>query len=68
MPTYTYECEVHGEFDHQHSIKDQLEDCPICQEAAKLDPQTVVCKVKRLISGGTGFHLKGGGWASEGYK
>ncbi len=69
MPTYTYECEKHGEFEYQHSIKDQLEFCPHCEEELKdeleaPDPH----KVKRLISGGTGFILNGGGWASEGYK
>ena len=63
MPTYLYECSVHGEFEHQHSIKEELEFCPQC-ESAKLAPQ----KVKRLIAGGTGFILNGGGWASEGYK
>ncbi len=67
MPTYTYECEKHGEFEWQHSIKDQLEECPYCKkenEGTDKPPQAV----KRLISGGTGFMLKGGGWASEGYK
>lgn len=73
MPTYLYECPVHGEFEHQHSITEQLEDCPKCQESADASDsssgiQIKICKVKRLISGGTGFHLKGGGWASEGYK
>lgn len=62
MPTYTYECPIHGEFDHQHSINEQLEECPICQEN-NLAPQ----KVKRLISGGTGFILQGGGWAKDKY-
>lgn len=67
MPTYLYSCEVHGEFEHQHSIKDLLEDCPICQKESQVNSKEV-CKVKRLISGGSGFHLKGGGWANEGYK
>jgi putative FmdB family regulatory protein len=64
MPTYLYECPVHGEFEHQHSITDKLEVCPACQAEAKEEPS----KVKRLICGGTGFILNGGGWASEGYK
>ena len=73
MPTYLYECPVHGEFEYQHSINEQLEDCPQCQasQAAQDDKAEIrikVCKVKRLISGGTGFILNGGGWASEGYK
>lgn len=69
MPTYLYECPVHGEFEHQHSISEKLEDCPQCESELKdkLDAPAP-CKVKRLISGGTGFILNGGGWASEGYK
>lgn len=62
MPTYTYSCEIHGEFDQEHSIKNKLEDCPKCKEEG-LEPKKVV----RLISGGTGFILSGGGWASSGY-
>ncbi len=67
MPTYDYSCERHGEFEHQHSITENLELCPQCQEEEKVTGKEPL-KVKRLISGGTAFHLKGGGWASEGYK
>jgi putative FmdB family regulatory protein len=63
MPTYLYECPAHGEFEHQHSITDELEFCPKCQE----ENPSVLQKVKRLIAGGTGFILNGGGWAKEGY-
>ena len=63
MPTYLYECPEHGEFEHQHSIKDELEFCPKCQEENYPTPH----KVKRLIAGGSGFILNGGGWAKEGY-
>lgn len=62
MPTYTYRCEVHGEFEQEHSIKEQLEDCPKCKEEG-LEPKKIV----RLISGGSTFILSGGGWAKEGY-
>jgi putative FmdB family regulatory protein len=62
MPTYLYECSVHGEFEETHSITIQLEDCPKCKEAG-LEPK----KLTRLISGGGGFILTGGGWASSGY-
>jgi putative FmdB family regulatory protein len=62
MPTYTYRCEIHGEFDQEHSIKEQLEDCPKCQEEG-LEPKKVV----RLISAGTGFILSGSGWAKDNY-
>lgn len=62
MPTYTYECEVHGEFEESHSIKVELEECPKCK-AEGLPAH----KPKRLISGGTGFILVGGGWAKDNY-
>lgn len=62
MPTYLYQCPIHGEFEHQHSITEELEFCPKCQEESH---QT---QVKRLIAGGTSFILSGGGWASTGYK
>lgn len=63
MPTYLYECPIHGEFEHQHSITEDLEFCPKCQEEQNSEPK----KVKRLIAGGSGFILTGGGWAREGY-
>lgn len=63
MPTYLYECPIHGEFEHQHSINEELEVCPKCQEEGQAIPH----KVKRLIAGGSGFILNGGGWAKEGY-
>lgn len=62
MPTYTYYCEVHGEFDTDHSIKIKLEECPKCQEEG-LKPQKVV----RLISSGGTFVLTGSGWAKDNY-
>jgi putative FmdB family regulatory protein len=62
MPTYTYECEDHGEFDIEHSIKEILTKCPKCKEEG-LKPK----KIKRLISGGTGFILNGSCWAKDSY-
>jgi putative FmdB family regulatory protein len=62
MPTYTYKCKIHDEFDVVHSIKECLEHCPKCEEE-KLEPQKVI----RLISGGTTFVLSGGGWAKDNY-
>lgn len=64
MPTYTYSCSVHGEFDEVHSIKEQLDECPKCKEEG-LPPQ----KVNRLISTGGSFILNAGGvgWAKEKY-
>ncbi len=63
MPTYLYECPVHGEFEHQHSVKEELECCPQCQ--AENPP--VHQKVKRLIASGTNFILTGSGWAKDNY-
>lgn len=63
MPTYLYECPIHGEFEEQHSINDKLETCPHCVEEGRLTPR----KVKRLIAGGTTFVLSGSGWARDNY-
>jgi putative FmdB family regulatory protein len=64
MPTYLYFCdECKKEFEHQHSITEELQECPQCQ-AAGLPAH----KPQRLISGGTSFILLGGSWAKEGYK
>jgi putative FmdB family regulatory protein len=62
MPTYLYECPVHGEFEHVHSITEELELCPKCQEEDKPEQ-----KVKRLIAAGGSFILEGGGWAKDSY-
>lgn len=62
MPTYLYKCPNHGEFEESHSINEVLEECPKCKEE-NLQPQKIV----RLISGGTGFVLMGGGWAKDNY-
>ena len=63
MPTYLYFCPDHGEFEEFHSIKEKLEECPICKEEGKNPP----CKVVRLISKGSSFILLGSGWANTGY-
>jgi len=56
MPTYEYECPKCGHFERFQSINDDpLKRCPTCRR-----------KVEKLISGGN-FHLKGGGWYSDGY-
>ena len=57
--TYEYECQACGhQWEAEQSIKDSpLKQCASCGKD----------KAKRLISGGTGFLLKGGGWYADGY-
>ena len=62
MPTYLYECPIHGEFEHEHSITEELGCCPKCQAENK-EPR----QVKKLIAGGTNFILNGSGWAKDQY-
>jgi putative FmdB family regulatory protein len=61
MPYYLYECDFCGEFEHFHSIKDELTECPKCKSDGKKSH-----KPKRLIAK-TSFILEGDGWASSGY-
>jgi putative FmdB family regulatory protein len=58
MPTYEYFCQNCNHcFEEIQKINDlPIEKCPKCGYE----------KVKRLISGGTGFVLKGGGWFNSG--
>lgn len=56
MPIYEYDCPTCGEFEMFQGIKeDNLETCPDCNSP-----------VKKLMSHNS-FHLKGGGWYSDGY-
>lgn len=57
--TYEYVCEACGhQWEAEQSIKDSpLKKCVSCGTE----------KAKRLISGGTGFLLKGGGWYADLY-
>ena len=59
MPTYDYKCLVcNHDFEAHQSIKEESHtQCPKCK---------VEC-YNRLISGGTSFVLKGGGWAADNY-
>lgn len=54
MPTYEYECERCGvHFERRQGISEApLAECPECRGSAK-----------RLVSGGAGFIMKGGGSA-----
>jgi putative FmdB family regulatory protein len=59
MPTYEYGCRACGhEWEETQRITEApIELCPRCAQAA----------AHRLISGGTNFILKGGGWYSDLY-
>lgn len=59
MPTYEYECSVCGHrFTQLQGINDKpLKKCPECSGS-----------VRRLISGGAGFILKGSGFYATDYK
>lgn len=58
--TYDYFCKnCEKKFEVEQSIKENpLSDCPNCGAEGSL---------KRLISGGSGFVLRGGGWAADNY-
>ena len=57
--TYEYACEACGHtWEAEQSINDAaLTECPNCKKDT----------AKRMISGGQGFILKGGGWYADGY-
>lgn len=59
MPTYDYECVCcEDTFEFEQSINDPpLRECPSC---------AMNC-LKRLVSAGVPFVLKGDGWAKDGY-
>lgn len=59
MLTYEYVCDGCGHtFDTQQEMTaDPLQECPKCE----------AMKLRRVISGGVGFVLKGGGWYRDGY-
>lgn len=58
MPTYAYKCSKCGHmFENFQSIKDEtVPDCPKCGG-----------KAKKIVSGGTGFILKGSGFYVNDY-
>lgn len=59
MPTYEYACKCCNHYmETVQSIKDEpLKLCPACKTET----------LERLISGGSGFSLKGGGWYKDLY-
>jgi putative FmdB family regulatory protein len=59
MPTYEYACDSCG---HQWDLVQRITEAPV-----ELCPQCAKATAHRLISGGTRFILKGGGWYSDLY-
>lgn len=57
--TYEYTClACQHEWEAEQSISSKpLTECPKCHQAT----------AKRMVSGGAGFILKGGGWYADGY-
>ncbi len=68
MPIYEYKCEVCGhQFDRMMKMSEPNPPCPHCPEPTNgAEPKECGGETTKLISGGT-FHLKGGGWAADGY-
>ena len=56
---YTYNCAVHGDVEADQRMTDNA--LTVCPEKG--------CRKKaaRVITGGNGFELKGGGWFKDGY-
>lgn len=52
MPTYTYECSTHGEFEEFHSMSSIYKECPKCKEEGK-EPgdfkQLINCTTKGVV-------------------
>lgn len=58
MPTYEYACTCGHQFELEQKITEEpIKECPICKKP----------EVKRLISGGQSFQLKGNCWAKDNY-
>lgn len=63
MPTYEFECqECQAKFEHEMNVNDLPNLNLLCP-----NPDCSGTQFKRLISGGSGFVLSGGGWAKDGY-
>lgn len=62
MPSYDYFCIIHKEFEVEHSITEELKECPKCKEEGIQSEQP-----KKLISK-SNFILVGGGWGKDNYK
>jgi len=54
MPTYLYECPVHGQFEEVHRMSDRVDDCPSCEKIELKTP------VRRLINFGSAIRVEPG--------
>lgn len=60
MPTYEFRCPKCGKTTEEiRSFIQRYDDPPTCSKCQEF--------MERVISGGAGFLLKGGCWASDGY-
>ncbi len=61
MPIYDYQCSLcKGTWDELQNFSDPiLTTCKLCGEEGN---------VQKIFNGRTSFHLKGGGWARDGYR
>lgn len=73
MPLYDFRCKVCGHtFEVNQKMSAPNPPCPYVWaesnpgEGEDWSPVICGCETEKLITGGT-FHLKGGGWAAEGY-
>lgn len=57
--TYAYEC---ASCDHEWTQEQSMRDAPIAE-----CPKCNKCTALRVVTGGTGFVLKGGGWHADLY-
>jgi len=58
MPTYSYRCKSCGhDFDRVQKISEEpIRECPKCKKT----------ELKKVVTGGNGFQLKGKGWFNSG--
>lgn len=70
MPLYVYRCDkCRHEFERIAKLSDANPPCPKVIEDAPAEGETARCghDTEKVFSGGGTFHLKGSGWASDGY-
>jgi len=69
MPLYEFRClRCRNEFERILHVDEPNPPCPFDAPGLEEDEEAIPCggETERLISRNT-FHLKGGGWAADGY-